>query len=371
MFYAVESGGVRTYLNAKAEWLAARTRIRHTIMAPASRSDGGKPSLISIPSAPIPGTCGYRLPLSNTLAARALRRIEPDLIEAGDPYQFAWVATRVGKELNVPLVAFYHSDLPEVIRQRFGNAAHALAAKYAHYLYRKFDLVLVPSAVMAQRLADIGITQVSHQPLGVDTTIFSPARRHEGLRRSLDLPADARLLVYAGRFTREKKLPILIDAVNRLGAPYHLLMIGSGRPPAPSPHITHLPFQHSSPALASLIASCDVLVHPGDQETFGLVVLEAMACGIPVLGVKAGGVAELVDRDTGLLVKPGCVDALCAGIRQIFDTGPAHLGANARRMVVRKYDWNLIIPQLISQYGSLFAAHQRADLEASVAYAID
>ncbi len=371
MFYALESGGVRTYLNAKSDWFATHTRIHHTVVAPASCKDLHRSAFAGIPSVAIPHVAGYRIPLLNSMAARTLRALRPDLIEAGDPYQLAWVAARVGKELDVPLVAFYHSDLPEVMHQRFGNMAQAAAIRYTRYLYRKFDLVLAPSAVMVQRLHDMGITQVRHQPLGVDTRLFSPARRDAGLRRSLNLPDNTRLLVYAGRFMREKKLPLLIDAVHRLGAPYHLLMIGNGQLPRASPYITHLPFQRVAGELARLLASCDVLVHPGDQETFGLVVLEAMACGIPVLGVRAGGVGELVARDTGVLVAPNCVAALCDGIRQIFALGPVFLGRHARDLMLRKYDWNLIMPQLIGHYGSLLATHQRAELEASVSYVID
>ena len=98
---------------------------------------------------------------------------------------------------------------------------------------------------------------------------------------------------------------MLLEAVHRLGHPYMLLMVGSGMHVPASPRLIQLPFQRNPEALASILASCDLLVHPGDQETFGLVVLEAMACGIPVVGMAAGGVAELVDSDTGLLVTPG------------------------------------------------------------------
>jgi alpha-1,6-mannosyltransferase len=114
-----------------------------------------------------------------------------------------------------------------------------------------------------------------------------------------------------------------------------------------------------------------MLVHPGDQETFGLVVLEAMACGVPVLGVQAGGVAELVKPDTGMLVKPDSPAAMAEGIEALYQKDLATLGANARRKVMQHYDWNIVIPQLIAQYGNLFAAQQRAELEAGRDFAID
>jgi alpha-1,6-mannosyltransferase len=371
MFYAAEGGGVRTYLTAKANWLSLRSRIQHTVVAPSQEKEHDRASFVGVPSIPLPHVNGYRMPLSTRIAARVLQRLQPDLIEVGDPYQFAWSALRAKHELNVPVVAFYHSDLQQVVEHRFGPAARRAATKYASYLYRKFDLVLAPSKVMMERLRDIGVDQARHQPLGVDTSIFKPECRDDGLRMRLGLPREARLLVYAGRFTQEKKLPLLFDAVHRLGHPYYLLMVGSGSALPASSRVIRLPFQRNPQALAGVLASCDLLVHPGDQETFGLVVLEAMACGVPVVGMAAGGVSELVDSNTGALVKPGSAAALAEGIRHLYHSERADLGANARRRVLEKYDWNLIIPQLIAQYGSLFATHQRAELEAGLSYAID
>lgn len=373
MFYPAETGGVRTYLSAKADWLAQHTRIDHTVVAPAPilGDANGKTTFVSVPSVPIPYSKGYRMPLSTLMSARTLRRLQPDLIEVGDPYQFAWTALRVKNEMNVPAVAFYHSDLPQLVAQRFGRSAQRTAIRYISHLYSRFDLVLAPSALMARRLRSMGVHQVRHQPLGVNTSAFCPERKDDQLRARLGLLTNTRLLIYAGRFTREKKLPLLIDAVERLGDPYHLIMVGSGGGLPASTRVTCLPFQKNPAALASLIASCDVLVHPGDQETFGLVVLEAMACGIPVVGVAAGGVQELIDRDTGLLVQPGSASALAAGIKQIYRGDLPGMGANARRKMLAKYDWSMIIPQLMTQYASLFALHRRAELEAGTAYAID
>jgi alpha-1,6-mannosyltransferase len=371
MFYAREGGGVKTYLAAKADWLAQRARIRHTLVAPMPRGGNRDVSFVSVPSVPIPYANGYRMPLSIRTAARTLHRLQPDLIEVGDPYHFAWAALRVRDDIGVPAVAFYHSDLPCVIGQRFGAIAQRVATRYAGYLYRQFDLVLAPSQLMVNRLREMGVEQVRHQPLGVDSAVFSPALRDRQMRAHLGLPENTRLLMYAGRFTREKKLRLLIEAVERLGDPYHLVMVGGGGELPASPRVTQVPFQRNARALAALIAGADLLVHPGDQETFGLVVLEAMACGIPVLGVAAGGVSELITHDTGLLVEPGSAAALADGIRLLYRRDLASLGANARRLILEKYEWRLIIPQLMTHYASLFAARQRAELDAEATYVVD
>lgn len=371
MFYPAETGGVATYIAAKARWLSRHTRIDHSVVSPAAYKGDCRSAFIGVPSIPIPYSKGYRLPLSVGAAARALRRLQPDLIEVGDPYQLAWSALRVRQLLNVPVVGFYHSDLPLLVGQRFGSIARMAASHYVSNLYRRFDLVLAPSQVVVERLDELGIQRVQRQPLGVDTEVYSPASREPGLRARLGLPEATRLLVYAGRFTREKKLSLLVQAVERLGAPYHLLLVGSGDAIQGSRHVSCMPFQRDTRALSHLIASCDMLVHPGDQETFGLVVLEAMSCGVPVLGVQAGGVAELVKEDAGLLVKPGSAAALAEGIEALYQKDLVALGANARRRALLQYDWNIVIPQLIAKYANLFAAQQRAEFEAEGDYVID
>jgi alpha-1,6-mannosyltransferase len=254
------------------------------------------------------------------------------------------------RRLGVPAIAFYHSDLPRLVRPRFGQTAEGVTCKYLSHLYRQFDLVLAPSRVMVEQLHEMGVPGARHQPLGIDSSVFHPARRVETMRAHLRLPDNARLLVYAGRFTPDKKLPLLIDAVRKLGRPYHLLMIGGGLDLPRYPQITYVPFKRNQRHLARLLASCDVLVHPGDCETFGLIVLEAMACGLPVVATSGGGVAELVDEDTGLLAAPNCVDSLAGAIEAIYERDLGTMGANARRKAAEYYDWNQILPQVMRRY---------------------
>lgn len=369
MFYAAEGGGVSTYLNAKARWLAQRNRVQHTILSPNVITDPGSPSLVRIPSIALPGFNNYRMPSSVGAASRLLLRLQPDLVEAGDAGHCAWAALRVKRRLKIPAVAFYHSDLPRLVSDRFGALAMRGARRYLAQLYRQFDMVLAPSRLMVQQLAALGIGNAIHQPLGIDAATFSPARRNPSLRQHLRLPPDARLLVYAGRFTPEKKLTVLVDAVRKLGRPYHLVLIGGGDALPNYPQISFIKFRRDQRALARLLASCDVLVHPGDCETFGLIVLEAMACGLPVVATTGGGVAELVDGNTGVLVQPNSVASLCAGIEAIFLRDLARMSMAASNKARTYYDWNIIMPQLMRRYASLLALRERADLEAERVFA--
>jgi alpha-1,6-mannosyltransferase len=370
MFYAAEGGGVSTYLNAKARWLARRSRISHTIGSPNVHDGGRAPALVEIPAIPFPGIHGYRLPLSVGATARIVQALQPDLVEAGDAFHCAWAALRAKRRLDIPAVAFYHSDLPRLVGNRFGELAARSCRSYLARLYRQFDLVLAPSRLMVQQLAEIGIAGAIHQPLGIDVGVFRPQRRIDTLRQHLRLPPGARLLVYAGRFTADKKLALLIDAVRKLGRPYHLVLVGGGAPLPRYPQITYMPFKRDQRVLARLLASCDLMVHPGDCETFGLIVLEAMACGLPVVST-GGAVAELVDEHTGLVVRPDSAASLAEGIDAIFHQDLAALGANARRKAQEHYGWDLIMPQLLNRYAGLLASGRRAEFDAERICATD
>jgi len=360
MFYAARGGGVSTYLNAKARWLSAtHAGIRHTILTPNSCA-GQAPAVQRIPSMALPGFHGFRTPRSVHAAARLLLAVEPDLVEAGDAGHCAWAALRLQQQRGVPAVAFYHSDLVNLMARRFGRSGARIAQRYLTHLYREFALVLAPSRLMVHQLDEMGIGDAVHQPLGIDSMVFDPQRRNGALRTQLGLAPGTRLLVYAGRFTPEKKLNLLIDAVGRLGHPYHLLLIGGGIALPRTPRITYLSFRRDQRQLAQLLASCDVLVHPGDCETFGLIVLEAMACALPVVATDGGGVAELVDHQSGILARPDSPASLAEAIAAIYERDLACMGAHARRRALEQYDWQQVLPQLMERYGAVLAGRQRA-----------
>lgn len=354
MFFAPNSGGVKRYLTQKHAWLRRAGLMHHTLLVPGSRTAWDRGEGVATVATPrIPFAHGYRFPITPLRWNATLAALQPDLIEAGDPYQLAWLALRAGQELNVPVVGFYHSDLPRLLETRFGPLARAVAGAYVHRLYRQFDLVLAPSQVMTRRLHDLGVRRALRQPLGVDTQIFRPLAPDAGIRRQLGLAPGVRLLMYVGRFSREKNIPVLLRAMRKLGSRYHLLLVGAGaRLKVPS-NVTVCPYQSSTAELVRLINACDAFVHPGDQETFGLVVLEAMACAKPVIGVNAGAVAELIDPQVGVLVRPRDAGALAVGVRELFSGDVQAMGRAARREVERDYSWEQVLLQLMVHYAAL------------------
>jgi alpha-1,6-mannosyltransferase len=348
MFWAPRSGGVRTYLNAKRRWLARQPDVEHILLVPGEAADCSAHTC-TLPAFRVPGQAGYRFPLSPRRWVETLVHLKPDLIEAGDPYVPAWAALKAGRLLGIPVIGYYHSDLPRLVSTRAGVWSRRLLEAYVANLYGRFDAVLAPSNVMVQSLHRMGVERVSEQPLGVDVDLFHPGRCDVSVRHELGLCDNTRLMVFAGRCSREKNIPVLLETMQILGPKYHLHLVGTDIP-------QHLPTNVSSASgfldqaqLARILASSDALLHAGNRETFGLVVLEAMACGTPVVGVHGGAVSELVAPGTGRLA--ACSPhALAREVRALCAEDYRAMGCTARRHVEAHYDWNRVLASLFHHY---------------------
>ncbi|HEY3786674.1 MAG TPA: glycosyltransferase [Steroidobacteraceae bacterium] len=360
LFYSPTSGGVKRYLNAKHAWLAAHTAWEHTIVVPGAEDQLDRGGVCTLRGGRVPRTFNYRLPLSPRRWTQLLDSLAPTLIEAGDAFHPAWCAAQVARRRGIPLAAFYHSNLPQIIGRRIGSFSERVLSRYVRWLYERFDVVFAPSRLMCAFLCDLGVHHTVHQPLGVDATVFSPAARTTDLRRRLGLSAQARVLVYAGRFAAEKNLPVLFQAMQMLGRPYHLLMIGGERAARPAPNITMLPYRRDSAELAGWLASADALVHAGTKETFGLVILEAMACGRPVVATRAGAIPEFVDGSVGMLAEPHSARGMADAVAALYERDLDQLGAAARAQVMQRFTWNQAFHLQMSTYTSLLGASRPA-----------
>jgi len=354
MLFAPTSGGIRRYLLEKHGWLQQHTRIKHTILVPGADDTGLPYNVIRFASPALPMGGGYRVPIRMRALRERLARLTPDLIEVGDPYHVAWQALRVARRRKVPIVAFCHSDVIALAGSLLGAPGCRAASRYIARLYGGFDLVLAPSASVANRLASAGVSNVAIQPLGVDTETLTPRARDPDLRATLGIPAEARLLVFAGRLSGEKRVPDLVAAVNLLGRPYHLLLVGGRKRRTLAPNVTLLEYQLEQHQLARILASSDAFVHAGDQETFGLVVLEAMACGLPVVAARAGALEELVDPSVGETFRPRDPRDLVLAVDRLFERDRAAIGRAARRRA-ESLSWDAAFTQLIGRYWRLLA----------------
>jgi alpha-1,6-mannosyltransferase len=210
---------------------------------------------------------------------------------------------------------------------------------------------------MAARLAEEGVAGAVALPLGVDVQTFHPDRGdRERLPKRLELPQRARLLVFAGRPAREKRLDILVEAVERLGDPYRLLLIGAGEGAPPSDQVIQLPYESSQFGLARLLAGCDAFVHANFTEPFGLIALEAMACGLPVIGPPTGGVAEIVDQAVGALAARADPAAYAEAIAGLFERDLGEVSRQARRRTLERHRWDVVFDRLTEVYADVSAA---------------
>ena len=354
LFYSPTSGGVKRYLLAKHQWMREHTGWRHSIVVPGESGAHVPGDISTVAGRLVPGAFNYRLPLNPLHWSRAIDALEPDLIEIGDAFHPAWAAASVAHRRGIPLIAFYHSNFPQLAGRRLGRAVQRFIEWYVKFTYERCDQVLAPSRYMCDYLHSIGVTRATCQPLGVDVETFRPERRTRDLTAELNLPRGTRVLVFAGRFSKEKNIPVLTEAVNRLGDPYHLLLIG-GDQAVREGNVTRIPYCRDNHTLASYIASADAFVHAGTHETFGLVVLEAMACGRPIVAMRAGALPELVDPSAGNLAEAHADPQIAAmnladAIAGVYERNLDALGAAARRHVLANYSWSRALQSLMARY---------------------
>jgi alpha-1,6-mannosyltransferase len=358
LFYSPTSGGVKRYLDAKHAWLSTHTSWEHTMVVPGPQDRVDRGGVCTLGGFVVPGSFNYRLPLNPERWTDLLTALEPSLIEAGDAFHPAWCAAHVARRRGIPVAAFYHSNLPQIIGRRAGGFSERMVQRYIRCLYERFDVVFAPSRLMCSYLNHIGIHHAVYQPLGVDADVFRPERRSHDLREKLGLPPDSRVLIYAGRFAGEKNLPVLLQAFARLGSPYHLLMIGGDHEARPATNVTILPYRKDSRELAQWFASADALVHAGTKETFGLVILESMACARPVVAVAAGAIPEFVDDTVGILATPNSASSMAEAIAALYERDLEKMGAAARVRVLQRYTWDHAFHAQTLAYASLIGSRR-------------
>jgi alpha-1,6-mannosyltransferase len=154
-----------------------------------------------------------------------------------------------------------------------------------------------------------------------------------------------------------------------LGEPYVLLLVGAARALAPaSDRVIELPYEKDPGRLAALLASCDAFVHANDSEPFGLIVLEAMACGLPVVGVAAGGVGESVDAEVGELAVRSAGPEFAEAVEALFARDLASLSRAARRRACEQHGWDAVFQRLSLVYADV--AGEPAFARPAPAYAL-
>ncbi len=372
-FYSPFSGGVKRYISEKVAWMQqARPDDRHVLIIPGDRTacrEQGPTRTYTIRSPLVSRTARYRALLNLSAIEEILERERPDLIESGDPYQVAWKALASGSALGIPVVGFYHSHFPEAylrtIDKFFGRIAvditRDIARRYVRELYNRFAATIVPSPALARLLHDWGVHNTRLGELGVDTKLFrtqaDPDERRQ-VRAALEIADESILLLYVGRLSPEKNVTTLFEAFARLDdSRFSLLVTGDGperrhlaRLRERNKNVHWLPYQGNGPQLARLYRAADLFVHPGVQETFGLVALESQACGTPVVGIRGSYMDRIIFTDLEHWAAENSPDALAEAIRTMARRDLAAEGDKAATRARQFYDWDRVFRRLFGIY---------------------
>jgi alpha-1,6-mannosyltransferase len=374
--YADHGGGIRTYLHAKRDYLLARTTADHLLIVPGER-DGverrGRSTRYTIASPLLPGSSVYRLLLRSDKVMRILRAERPTIIDCHCAYNLPWTAFHYRRHHACGVIGFYHTDFPLAYVEPFvaryagrpaGAAMRRAALRYARAVYDRCDATVAISRSVATTLRARGIPRVRHISLGVDLDVFSPARRAAGVRARFGASDDELLLIYAGRLDAERRPDRVLEMMRLLppSAEARLVIVGDGSlaprlaaEAAGDDRIHVLPFESDRGALATLLAAADVYVSAMPYETFGLAVVEAQACGLPVLGVRAGAMIDRVPDGLGVLVDDNSAAALAHGLLSLDRDAWRDCGVAARRHVCARFSWARTFDRLFELYRAVLA----------------
>jgi alpha-1,6-mannosyltransferase len=384
-FYSPLSGGVKRYVHEKMAYISrCWSDHAHVLIVPGSKTQittSGRSRIYSIRSPLVSRTSRYRVLLNLRAIEEILERERPDLIESSDPYQIGWKAIAVGRVLKVPVVGFYHSHFPEAylrggakfLGERGAQRAMKLSRAYVRKLYNAFEATLVPSDKLADVLCDWGVRNVRPVRLGVNTAVFKPAP-HDGpaTRQSLGIGHGETLLLYVGRLAKEKNTQTLFRAFEilqrRWPGRFHLLVIGDGPQRSKLQRLQHSASCGSNVSwirycadpvdLARYYRAADLFVHPGVQETFGLVALESQACGTAVVGIRGSYMDGIICHDQDLWAPENSPEALADALESFSAGKLAALGRSAAEAVRACYGWERVFAELFCIYQQVHSKYR-------------
>lgn len=345
-FYSERGGGVRSYLSAMLSASAARGH-ELVIVAPGPKDsdeavEGGRVLRYRAPHMPYDNT--YHVPHRVDVMRRWIRELQPDVLQLSSPY-IPWLASR---GLRVPVRSYvYHSDpigaYLQPTAERLLPPWLSRAAVGASYAWMKSvcdstDVTVVAGHWLQAELESRGVRSACAIPFGIEHDHFGPERRDSKLRAKImgDLAnvPEARLLVVAGRLAVEKRQALMLQAVAQVSQsrPIALLVLGDGperkrleiMAKNSIPVHQFLPFTKSREEYAEVLASADVLIHGSRCETYGFVLVEALASGTPLVVPAAGGAAHAGT--------PNCAELYAA------DAGVTEVATAIGRMLDRPRD---------------------------------
>ena len=310
-----------------------------------------------------------QLPVVRPASIRAaLQQFRPHLVHIATEGPLGWAALQAARSAKLPVVSSYHTNFPQYLKRYRVGALEPVAWRYLRWFHNATHMTFCPTPRIRQTLLDQGFNNVRVWGRGVDNEAFHPRFRDAELRRRLGFAPEDVVLAYVGRLAAEKNLELLFSAWEQLPCRERcrLLLIGDGPlrkelERRAGERICFAGYRHGE-ELARMYAAADLFVFPSVTETFGNVLLEAMASGLPAVGFRAPGPLDLIrEGETGRLVPETSAAGLAALLEELL-RDPSQLipmGQRARSFAETQ-SWSGILAGLRSDYQSVLETRFQA-----------
>lgn len=304
---------------------------------------------------------------------REIRDFDPDVIHAVNPIWTAALGVFAAQRDAVPLVASFHTNVPEYVDALGIGWTRPLTEAALKYLHNQAAVNLCTSGPMVDTAREVGIRNVKLWPKAVDTETYHPSRATAEMRTRLtDGNPEAPLLTYIGRVSKEKDLKRLNNVMRLVRAECddaRLAIVGDGPflnelKETFDPSFTVFTGYLSGEELAAAFATGDVFLFPSATETLGLVALESFASRVPVIGTRAGGIPFVIEEGvTGHLIDPVAGDAAWANaaVELLQDSARRENMGAAARCEAEKYSWVESTQALLAAYEEAIEHPYRRD----------
>ncbi len=319
-------------------------------------------TIVGVAAMPLPLYPELKLGLPGPAVSDKLEEFKPDLVHVVNPAVLGLGGIWLAKTNNIPLIASYHTHLPKYLEHYGMGMLEPLLWELLKAAHNQALLNLCTSTAMVNELEDKGIQRTALWQRGVDTENFRPELRSEKMREKLfgTYQNTDSLLIYVGRLSAEKQIERIKPVLDNIPGAC-LALVGDGPYRGQLEKIfentkTNFIGYLSGKELASAYASGDIFLFPSSTETLGLVLLEAMAAGCPVIGANKGGIPDIINNGiNGCLYNP---DEKDNGERSLIEATKKILADKNKKEAMRKearkeaeqWDWNQATLQLQKYY---------------------
>ena len=319
-------------------------------------------TIVGVAAMPLPLYPELKLGLPGPAVSDKLEEFKPDLVHVVNPAVLGLGGIWLAKTNNIPLIASYHTHLPKYLEHYGMGMLEPLLWELLKAAHNQALLNLCTSTAMVNELEDKGIQRTALWQRGVDTENFRPELRSEKMREKLfgNYQNTDSLLIYVGRLSAEKQIERIKPVLDNIPGAC-LALVGDGPYRGQLEKIfentkTNFIGYLSGEELASAYASGDIFLFPSSTETLGLVLLEAMAAGCPVIGANKGGIPDIINNGiNGCLYNP---DEKDNGERSLIEATKKILADKNKKEAMRKearkeaeqWDWNQATLQLQKYY---------------------